>query len=202
MVEPQKGMPQALAIGGTPARTAICVCGQAGPLLQGLLLSVPAVMAAVVVMGRSLAGWGTVQGSAAEMSHVGTLGRQCGDGALHGAGVGGRLRVGCGLAHSLREGPGAGSRAALQAWGSGTTRPLPLPRKLFPTQAHPFSQSTLHKVLSVSASGAQRAVGLSVPGGQGGCQEEVGCGPGWENPEGWLRVMALLGQGHGAPALG
>lgn len=76
------------------ARTAICVCRQAGPLLQGLLLPVPAAMAAVVVVGGSLAGWSAVQGHVAEMSHVGPLGCQCGDGALHGAGLWGWLWTG------------------------------------------------------------------------------------------------------------
>lgn len=69
------------------ARTAICVCRQAGPLLQRLLLPVPAAMAAVVVVGGGLAGWSAVQGRVAQMSHVGPLGCQCGDGALHGAGI-------------------------------------------------------------------------------------------------------------------
>ncbi|XP_073746584.1 voltage-dependent N-type calcium channel subunit alpha-1B-like, partial [Callorhinus ursinus] len=60
-------------------------------------------MAAGVVMGHSLAGWGTVQGSDAEMSHVGTLGLQCGDGALHGAGFGALLRMGpVSLFHPLK----------------------------------------------------------------------------------------------------
>lgn len=71
----------------SPIRTTICVCGQAGPLLQGLLLPVPAPVAAVVVVGGCLAGRSALQGSGAEMGHVGALGRQCGDGALHGAGI-------------------------------------------------------------------------------------------------------------------
>lgn len=87
------------------ARTAIRVCRQAGPLFQGLLLPVPAAVAAVVVV-RRLAGWRTVQGSSAEMGHVGALWCQRGDGALHGTGIWGRLQGHgqCGL----RVGPGGG----------------------------------------------------------------------------------------------
>ena len=44
--------------------------------------------------GGGLAGWSAVQGRGAQMSHVGPLGCQCGDGALHGAGIWGWLWAG------------------------------------------------------------------------------------------------------------
>ena len=221
------------------ARTAICVCGQAGPLLQGPRLPVPAAMAAVVMVGGGLAGRSAVQGGVAETSHGGALGRQSGDGALHGAGVWGRLRAGTRVGarpeSGVQGGPGRrGSRhdtgagqttghvpsggmglglypgswgispdkagcapggwgwggAPLRGWGSGTTKPFPLPGLLLPTRDPPLLQKpSLHKMLFVCLSlpgraGPRRPLGLSVPTGQGGCQEEGGYGPGWKDP-GW-----------------
>lgn len=99
------------------ARTAICVCRQAGPLLQGLLLPVPAAMAAVVVVGGGLADWSTVQGRVAEMSHVGPLGCQCGDGALHGAGIWGWLWTGTRV--GLQPESGVQTPGSSQAMGAG-----------------------------------------------------------------------------------
>jgi hypothetical protein len=70
--------------------TSLCVSRQAGPLLQGPLLLVPAPVAAVVVVMWCLAGGRAVQGGIAEVGPMGAL-SQCGDGALHGAGIWGRL---------------------------------------------------------------------------------------------------------------
>lgn len=185
---------------GPLSRTAICVCGQAGPLLQGLLLPVPAAVAAVVVVGHSLAGWGAVQGSVAEMSHMGALGRQRGDGALHGAGVRGRLRAGRTWVGTQ---PARGTWGRLQGgwqqpWHSLSQESSSPPNPTLSLRAH----CTRCSLCLPGRAGPRQPVGLSIPGGQGGCQEEGGCGPGWKNPEDRLSVRAQLAQGHEAACPG
>lgn len=175
-VEAQRGrgfrpLPQALDIRGTLTHHHLC--------LQTGWAPSPGTSASCPCGGGSggggaahrLAGPGAVQGRVAEMSHVRALGRQCGDGPLHGAGAGGRLRGGGWgghpLSHSLRD-------------GSGAPEP-PGPSLSLESSSPP--RATLSPAVRLCQQGAESCC-LPVPGGQGGGQEEGGWGRARRAPRG------------------
>lgn len=133
----------------------------------------------MVVVGGSLASGCTAQGAMAERSHVGALGCQCGDGALHGAGVRGRLHGDRGVP-TLREAWGGSRRGTQQNSPLGGPAPgvrwvptCPAPPHLRP----PCVPEHLHRALCLEVSCLpSQVVPRGTLGGSGNRQENMDTG--------------------------